>query len=280
MPYVARSTANRRGSYRYTKRRGRRRTSVIAQAKQRKSAHAQSRQIQRVARVALRNRSLLKAQRVYTDYVLRGTNDDQWIAGSWQVFPLMDITLWKTTMRENTAAQYTQTAYIPSIYLQYVAALNDLTKSAAMSMYLVTIRNAASNFVPKPANLVNGEQWQSLSPLCAPVLNTGIFNIKWQKTFMLLNNSLTASSATDAQIAGDPSSSYVRGAMTLKVKANLRTPSVFAPPAIIPDYWQVLEDINLPPHQRVYLLAYYSSEDVVNQPGMFWSTKMTAVTSN
>lgn len=280
MPYVSRSTANRRGSYKYTQKKRRKGTSIVAMAKRRKSAAAQSRQIQRVARLAVKNAQILKATRVYTDYYLAGESGEGWVSKSWQVFSLMDPTLWRSTMRENTSAQYTQTAYIPSMYVQYVCALNTLKASAAMTMFLVSIRKDYTHFIPTAANVVDTEQFQSLSPLCAPVLNTGIFNIRWQKTFMLMSNNLSRTSAPTDAIAGDPLTTYVRGAVNLKVKTNLRCPSIFSPPAVIPDYWQTLEDKNLPAHQRLYLMVYFSSEDQLNSPGMFWSLKTTAVTSN
>ena len=285
MPRVTYASATRRGGFTTGRKRfTRRRASIVSSAKRSKSAGAQSRQIQRLARLAVKNAKILKSTRVYTDYVLRGSVSSPWNSLSWRCYSLMDPTTWLSTMRENTQARYTQTAYIPSIFFQYVAALNDMNQSVAMSMFLVSIKKDASDFVPalSGSNLNDGEEFQAMGNLSMPVLNPGIFKVRWSKTFTLMSNSLVGTSIVPSTTvaAGDPSSTFVRGFINIKIKANLRSPSIFAAPGLVPGYWQQLQDNNLPPSQRLYLMVYFSSGDLVNSPGMYWSLKTTAVTSN
>jgi len=281
MPRVSRATASRRGGL-HVRVKGRgRRTSVIQQAKRRKSAHAQSRQIQRVARLAIKNASILRATRVYTDWVSRGATQN-WTSGTWRCYSMMDPASWSAAMRQNDAAQATQTAYIRNMYIQYTCGLNTLNRSAAVTMFLCSIRRSATNFIPSlsGSNMTDGDEYQTLGNLSSPVLNPSIFNVKWVKSFTLMSNSLSASSAAPTAIAGDPASTFVRGFANIKVKTNLRTPSVFQTPATGPESWKMLLDNNLPPGQRLYLMSYFNSADIVNEPGLYWALKTTAVTTN
>lgn len=282
MPRVTYDSSTRRGGFSTGRsRRFRRRTSIVSSAKRRKSASAQSRQIQRVARLAVKNSQILRSTRVYTDWVNRGSTSG-WIAGNWRVYSLMDPVVWQSCMRENTQAVYTQTAYIPSMFFQYVAALNDLTNSCAMSVFIVSIRKAATSFIPSlsGSNLNDGEEFQTLGPLSMPVLNPNVFKVRWSKTFTLMSNSISGPSAVPTDPTGDPRSTFVRGFTNIKLGINLRTPSVFAAPMLVPDHWQNLEDKNLPPNQRLFFMAYFNSGDTLNSPGLYWALKTTAVTTN
>lgn len=280
-PRVTKATASRRGGLHVKTKFPRRRTSVIQQAKRRKSAAAQSRQIQRVARLAIKNATILRATRTYTDWVSKGATQN-WLTGTWRNYSLMDPATWTAAMRQNDEAEKAQTAFIRKMYFQYVVGLNTLTRSAAVTLFLVSIRNSATNFIPtlNGSNMTDGDEYQTLGNLSSPVLNANIFNVKWVKSFTLMSNSLTATSVAPQDAVGDPDTTYVRGFTNISLKTNLKTPSVFQTPATGPESWKMLLDNQIRPTQRLYLMAYFNSADNQNSPGMFWALKTTATTTN
>lgn len=285
MPYRRTSATGTRGrtaGTTYRQRRGRRRTSVFTRAKYNRSAAAQSRQIRSLARMAVRNTQILNSQRLYTDYYINGQADTTWLANTWTVFSLLDPISWLPTLRRNTDADNAQNAYVRNMFFQYTTALNTLKNSATVTLMLVSIRRNAANFVPSNATMGNGEEYQNLGSFQMPVLSSGIFKVKWAKTFVLQSNGLGKPSVaqTSTVPVGDPSDTYCRGAVNMDIKTTFRSPSRFIAPATEPQSWSTLTDADISPSQRLYLMAFYQSQDGTNNAGMNWSAKFTVITSN
>lgn len=284
MPYLS-SSRGTRGRTAGTRRRGfkrRRRTSVATQAKYRKGANAQSWQIRKLARLAVSNARVLRGQRLYTDYVLVGSSDATWTATTWYVQSLMDPISWKPTLRQNGEADNSQNAYVRNMFFQYTCALNTLKNGATVTLLLVSIRSNAAGFEPSSANMTNAEEFQNMGSYQMPILNSGLMRVIWAKTFVVQSNGLGGASIAQSSTTavGDPETTYSRGSANISIRDTLRSPSRFIAPNTAPQSWTTLNDKDLRPNQRLYLMAYYQSQDGTNAAGLNWSCKFTAITSN
>lgn len=285
MPYrrtSAYSTRGRTAGTRRTQPRARRRTSIVTRARYNRGAGAQSRQIQAIARMAVRNSQILGSQRTYTDYYLNGSTDITFTSSKWKVFSLMDPISWQQTLRRNSDADNAQNAYVRNMFFQYTASLFKLEQSASMTLMIVSIRPNAAAFVPSTASMNNGDEYQYMGAFQMPVLNSQLMKVKWSKTFILQTNGLDGPSVTQSNVlpVGDPSDSYARGSVNVDIKTTFRSPSRLIAPAIEPQSWSILNDRDLRPGQRMYLLSYFQSNDITNAPLINFSTKFTVITSN
>lgn len=286
MPYRRTAVASTRGRTAGTSRRGqrrpRRRTSLITHARYRRSANAQSSQIQRLARMAIRNSAILRGQRLYTDYYLNAGTDATFVSGVWYAKSIMDPISWQKTMRQNVDADEAQNAFIRSMFFQYTSSLFKLKSSGVMTLMLVSIRPNAANYAPTAGSLTDTEEFQNLGFYSMPVVNSGLMKVKWSKTFILQSNPLEAPSVapTTTVAVGDPSDTYTRGSVNMRIGQTFRSPSIFAAPQTQPKAWSDLQDIDLRPMQRLYILAYFQSSDTEGAAGLTWSAKFNVVTSN
>ncbi len=285
MPLRRTSAFGTRGRTAGTRRRQpfrRRRTSVATQARYRRSARAQSSQIQRLARIAVRNSRILSAQKLYTDYYLNAGTDATFTNGVWYARSVMDPISWQKTLRQNVDADEAQNAYIRNCFFQWTSSLYKLKSSAVMIIFLVSIRPNAANYVPSAGNLNDGEEFQNLGFYSMPVLNSGLMKVKFSKTFILQSNPLEAPSVAPTNViaVGDPSDTYARGSVNIRVGQTFRSPSRFIAPNTDPTAWSDLSDTDLRPMQRLYFLAYFQSSDTENAAGLTWSAKFNVVTSN
>lgn len=286
MPYRRTSTAGTRGRTAGTQRgaapRRRRRTSVATRARYQRGAAAQSRQIQELARIAVRNARTLNAQRTYTDYYLNGSSDATWTTGVWKAWSIVDPVTWQQTLRRNSDADLAQNAYVRNMFFQHTTGLFKLKASASVTLMLVSIRPQAANFVPSASTMGSGEEWQFMGAYQMPVVNSQLMHVKWSKTFILQSNGLNGPSvaqATDTAV-GDPSDTFSRGSVNMDIRTTFYSPSRLIAPATEPQSWSTLQDTDLRPSQRLYLLAYFQSNDTQNAAQLNWSAKFTVVTSN
>lgn len=280
-----RSQSSRYGTYVRRARRPRRRTSVATRTHRSKSAKAQAGQIRTVARQAARNTAILKSQRCIMDYSLRGKSTEGWINNTWNTFDLLNPGSFVPTMRQSLIGNAEQSAYISSMNLQYVASLNTLTRSSAITMFIVSIRPSAANFSPVAANLIENQSYQQGGPLSSPRLNPAIFKVHFSKSFMVLSNGLSGlsitQSATDA--VGDPESTFVRGNINVKLGIKLRSRATLVPPvspapATPPKPWSTLSSQEIPYYNRRWLLFYQQSGDPTNVPAFYWNALFRVVT--
>lgn len=282
MPYVKRTQTSGRGSYSTRIRKRRRTTGTIARTYRARSSRAQARQIRSVARMAIRNSRIMNRSKQYLDYELQATSSGDWTSGTWQVWSLIDPISWKPTMRQNTAADSAQSAYVRSAFLQYTVALRNLLRSTAVTVYLVTMRSAANDFTPSSSTLINGQHYDNCGQGAMPRLNANVFKVKYAKTFNLMSNtfngvSLTAS-ATD--VAGDPETTYRRFTQNIHLGMNLRSRAVRVPPATESGPWSTMTDEAILPSQRMYLMMFHNSGDQQNTPGAFWHMLYNVQTMN
>lgn len=224
----------------------------------------------------------MNSQKQYLDYELQGLTSPDWVAGSWVVWSIIDPISWRPTMRQNTAGDSCQSAYVRSCFLQYTVALRNLLRSAAITVYLVTMRPGANDFTPSASTMVNGQHYDNCGQGAMPRLNPNVFKVKYAKTFNLMSNtyngvSLTAS-ATDT--AGDPETTYRRFTQNIKLGMNLRSRAVRVPPATESSPWSTMTDEAILPSQRMYLMMFQNSGDQTNAPGAFWHALFNVVTTN
>jgi len=282
MPFVRSSRGTRRGSAGASRTYGRRRrTSIATRARFRRGAYAQSRQITALARLATRNASILRGQRLYSDYFLQGAADTTWIANTWYVASLVDPISWKPTLRQNEDADKAQNAYVRNMFFQYTCGLNSLKQSGTVTLMLVSIRGNAADFEPSNTSMGNGEEYQNLGPYQMPIVNSGLMVVKWSKTFVVQSNGLGGKSVDQSTMAtGDPTDTFARGSANVHIGNSLRSPSRFIAPGTSPQSWSTLADKDLRPRERLYLLGWYQSQDATNCAGLTWSCKFTVLTTN
>ena len=278
------SSFGTRGKTAGTRSRGfkrRRRTSIATRAKYRRGANAQSSQIRSLARIAVRNAKILNSQRLYTDYYLTGGTDATWVSGYWQVYSILDPISWQQTLRRNSDADNAQNAFVRNMFFQYTCSLFKLKSSATVTLMLVSVRANAAGFVPSNATMGNGTEYQDLGFYSMPIVNSNLMKVKWSKTFVVQSNGLNGLSVDQTNLAvGDPSDTYARGSVNMKVSTTFRSPSRFIAPATEPQSWSTLSDQDISPGQRLYLMCYYRSNDTQNAAGLTWSAKFSVITSN
>lgn len=276
------STRGRTAGTRFRQPARRRRYGVAMRARMNRSAYAQSKQIQSLARLAVRNARVLNGQRLYTDYYLNGQTDGTWTANVWQVFSILDPISWQQTLRRNNDADNAQNAYVRNMFFQYTCGLNTLKSSGTVTLMLASVRPNAAAFVPSSTSMSNGEEYQNLGSYQMPIVNSGLLKVKWSKTFVVQSNGLGGPSIaqTSSVPIGDPSDSFVRGSVNMTIRTTFRSPSMFIAPAAEPQAWSTLTDKDIKPSQRLYLMAWYQSQDGQNTAGLNWSAKFTVITSN
>lgn len=285
MPYRRTSAYSTRGRTAGTSRsqpRFRKRTSIATRARYNRGSAAQSRQIQSLARLAVRNSRILNAQRTYTDYYLNGVTDASFTSSTWKVFSLVDPVSWQQTLRRNSDSDNAQNAYIRNMFFQWTAALYKLQSAASVTLMIVSIRGNAAAYEPSTANLTNGDEYQQLGPYQMPIVNSNLMKVRWSKTFIVQTNGLFGPSInqTNTLPVGDPSDSFSRGSVNMDIKTTFYSPSMSIIPAVEPQSWSTLQDKDLKPSQRLYLLAYFQSPDTENAAQLSFSAKFTCITSN
>lgn len=285
MPYRRTSAYSTRGRTAGTRRfqpRGRKRTSIATRARYSRSAGAQSSQIQALARLAVRNARILGSQRTYTDYYLNGSSDATWTSSVWKVWPILDPISWQQTLRRNSDADNAQNAFVRNMFFQYTCGLYKLVNSATVTLMMVSIRSNAASYVPGTATITNGDEFQYMGAYQMPVMNSNLMKVKWAKTFVVQSNGLNGPSIAQSTVipVGDPSDSFARGSVNVAIKTTFYSPSMAIAPAVEPQSWSMLTDKDLKPSQRLYLLAYFQSNDITNAPQLNFSAKFTVITSN
>lgn len=285
MPYRRTSAYSTRGRTAGTSRsqpKPRRRTSLATRARYNRGSYAQSRQIQSLARLAVRNSRILNSQRTYTDYFLNGNSDATWLSSTWKVWSLLDPVTWQQTLRRNTDADNAQNAFVRNMFFQWTVGLYKCKSAASVTLMMVSIRSNAAAYVPSTANISNGTEFQQMGPYQMPILNSNLMKVRWSKTFIVQTNGLYGPSILQTNVlpVGDPSDSYSRGSVNLDIKTTFYSPSMNVVPALEPEAWSTLDAKDLKPSQRVYLLAYFQSPDVENPCQLNFSSKFTVITSN
>lgn len=262
------SQATRTGRRRFR----RRRASVSTRARyQRPSARNQQRQIQSLAKLALRNRKMLTASKSYTDWFQNFNNNN--VTGLWFSQELMRMVDWDAGNRQDADVLVSQNVFLRNMVLEWYA--NSFTKNQAtqFEVFVVSIRKNASNWTPGagPAGvLTEGIDFTSMGSGNMVALNSGVFKVHFAKMFQLFPRDNPDGQEPDPlDFSGNPFTTYRRGKINLSLNFKVRSPAGLS--------WKNLNMQTLPPNQRLYLLYRGQSADTVNQYQFSWATHTTAI---
>lgn len=276
-----RSQSSRRGTYVKRRRSTRRRGPSLAQRTyRRKGPSAQARQIRHVSRVANRNARVLRSQRCTLDYEYKGKSTTGWITDTWQVFDLTSPLDWTPTLRQNEEGNAAQSAYVSGMNLQWICSLNTLTRSSAITMFIVSIKSNATSFDPTAPAMIEGQTYQNGGPLASARLNSNIFKVHWSKSFMVMSNGLSGVSVNQSadEAVGDPETTFVRGNMNIRLGINYKSKATVINTTTPPKAWSRMVSKDILPSQRRWLMFYQQSGDPTNAPAFYWNALYTATT--
>lgn len=276
-----RSQSSRRGTYVKGRRTTRRRGPSLAQRTyRRKGASAQARQIRTVSRVANANRRAILSTRCVLDYAYKGKSTVGWVTNTWQVFDLTSPLEWAPTMRKNVAGDAAQSAYVSGMNLQYIVSLNTLTKSSAITMFIVSIKSNATAFTPIPPGMIDGQSFHNGGNLSSARLNSNIFKVHWSKSFMVMSNGLSGASVDQStDPVGDPETTFVRGNINVPLRILYKSKATtVSDPDDPPRAWSRMVTKDLPASKRRWLMFYQQSGDPTNAPAFYWNALYTAIT--
>ncbi len=244
---------------------------------QKPSARNQRSQIKSLARIAVRNSKLIRAQQTFTDYITGGTATYGF--PSQQIFDLMDIASWTPTLRQNLDVITQQRTYIRNMHFNWfmeTQAVNNLTQT---TMFLVSLRPTASTWTPA-AGLIENQEWASQGTQNAVVLNSGIFKVHWTRhwtTFPTTADGYNPGGPLDGANLlvpnGDPSDRIRKGRINIKSRYSIRAPA--AGP------WKQMTAAQLPPHRRLYFLIFANqATPLATQSSFNWGLKVTCVNAD
>lgn len=250
--------------------RRRRRTSVSTRARyQRPSASNQRNQIRSLAKIALANRRMLTANKVWTDWY-----DSALVPSAssiWAAQELMGPVNWTASNRQDADFLVSQTAYIRNMVLEMYVSSDLKTAPTAIEIYVVTLRSSAANWSPGnyPTGVWSqGTEYENMGLQNAISVNSGIFSVKFAKSVTLFPKEYS-DSANATEPTGNPFATYRRLKVNLSIKAKVRSPAGLT--------WKNLRMDALPPHQRMWLIWRGVSTDVNNTFTMSWGLHATAV---
>lgn len=226
--------------------RKRRRTSALSKVyRQSASSRNQKFQIARVTKLALSNRRILSASRVYTDWVLQNTLA---LSGNgWSVLPLMDPPSWTSTMRQNLDVITQNQTFVRNLAFSWFCRTNGKSEAVTWNMFLVTIRPDTA-WIPA-TGFVAGDQYTDLGDSQAPVLNPAIFKCRWAKSFRTYPRLI----GPDQAPSGNPFTLFRKGKVNLKISNTIRSPTELS--------WRQIGIDDLPKHERLYLVINQFCED-------------------
>lgn len=266
----------RRGSYgqqgtRSGVRRGtRRRGSVSSRIRyQRPSARNQKRQLRSVAKIALANRRMLNANKVYTDWFL----NQQVVQadGLWRSFELTSPTAFQAGNREDADFIVSQNAFFRNMIFEWYCSSQDKISTVSFDMYIVSLRSSAANWQPGtyPSGVwQDGNEYTSAGNNNSAFVNSGIFKIHWAKQLHISPKKYSTDPSVDDQ-TGNPFATYRNGKVNLKLNFKVRSPAGLT--------WKNLPMSALPPNQRMYFIFRAASVDTTNPYLLNWAAHMTAV---
>lgn len=253
--------------------RRRRRSSVATRARyQRPSARNQRSQIRSLAKIALANRRMLSANKVWTDWY-----DSALVPSAssiWAAQELMGPVNWTASNRQDADFLVSQTAFISRMCLEMYVSADLKTAPTAVEMYVVSLRSSAANWSPGnyPTGVWSqGTEYENMGLNNAISINSGIFKVHYAKSVTLFPKEYTTSNA-GTEPTGNPFSTYRRVKVNLNINSKVRSPAGLT--------WKNLRMDALPPYQRMWLVWRGVSTDTNNTYTMSWGLHATAVGLN
>lgn len=269
---VRRSSYGQQGTRSGVRPRRRRRTSVATRAKyQSPNARNQRAQIRSLARLALKNRRMLTANKVYCDWFDNANTTNT--QGLWYGAELTAPINWTAGNRQDASVLTEQVTFCRNMVLEWYASSDQKTQAVVMDVYVVSIRTSAANWFPGnyPTGIWSeGLEYNTMGSGNSVAVNSGLFKVHYNKQFRLYpRTNVDDQGNTFENFSGNPNTVHRNAKVNLKLNMKLRAPASFA--------WKNLTQANLPPHQRLYLVWRGQSFDQTNQYAFSWGTHITTV---
>lgn len=267
-----RSSYGRQGSRPGRKSFRRRRASVSTRAKyQRPSARNQQRQIQSLARLAVKNARMLRAATSYTDW-FKQFNVTQ-SASLWQADELTNIDGWAAGNRQDADVVVSQNVFLRNMVFEWFCSSETKNQAVEVDMFIVSLRDSASNWTPQfgpTGALTAGSDYNGMGVSNKVELNSGIFKVHYSTQFRLFpRNNPSTVDPTLLDFSGNPYATYKRGKVNIKLNYKVRGPAQLS--------WKTTTMDQLPPRQRMYVVYRGVSADTVNDYALNWGLHVTAI---
>ena len=260
--YGQQGTRSGKRSYR------KRKTSVATRIRyQRPTARNQAKQLRSVAKIALYNRRMLTANKVYCDWF--DNNTAPTVQSIWFAQELTGPENWTAGNRQDLEFLTSQTAFARNLQLNYYCSSQDKNRDVVFDVYVVSLRNSNASWVPGvyPTGVWSeGLEYATMGGNNSVAVNSGMFKVHYNKQFQLAPKT---PDGTETTWAGNPFSTYRNAKVNIALNMKIRAPAGST--------WKTLPMSALPPSQRMYLVWRGQSFDNTNQYLLNWGIHVTTV---
>ena len=248
---VRRSAATRyRQGTRNGRARRRRRSSLMSRIRySRPSSRNQRRQIQSLARLAVRSSRILRNHRIFQDWKLEsGIN---FATPGWQVNPFLNPIAWDACLRQDLTPLTQSGCFLREMQFSYFISNNTKSLPSTISLFLVTLRRQQTF----NGTMAENQEYITQGEANQPILNSGIFRCVWSRTHQIFPaTQVVTQGGTVVEVpAGNPMTQYFKGKTTIRLNFRLRSPSDIS--------WKQLSQEDMPHYQSLYLLSFFQNED-------------------
>lgn len=240
----------------FTAKKKRKRTANTTKIRyQRPTAHNQRSQIMRNARTISKMYKAVMTKRVWCDYQLLGTLFATLDAGnyttSWGAWALTDFSNWSAVLRQDSNVDESSSTFLKRLSLNLRYSLNN-SSWAQYNVWIVTPRKDAANLDPVASinagqppvigdDFIEGPNGFNMR------LNSAKFKVHFA-SYRTLTETTLFQNALPLAPAGNPSTTWSKGAANLHPNCNYRLPATSAP-------WSTLPYMQQPYYSRYILLV-------------------------
>lgn len=193
----------------------------------------------------MRNFKQLQDMKSFTDFVLNGQYTN--VGGLWNTIPLMDPPSWTAVFRQTPGTE-DQGAIIRNMHLEWYAQPGLKRNTVHFSIFIVTLRPGAVNFVPIPTSMTPVNAYVEMGEGNPVQLNPGIFKVHYHQH-------VEVEPRTDGT-----GNQYFKNSARGEVNMTLNYRS--RPQLDLP--WKNRGINYFPPHQRLWCLVYVTCPDDTN----------------
>jgi len=234
------------------------------------TAQAQQKQLQTLARLAVKNARILNDRKTVTDWV-----DSRNVAlaaggsiGTWYSIALMQPTSWTRVARKNEDYLNQGNTLIRDLNLEYFMGQGDKSKPVIWTLFVVTVQPNAT--WDSGVTFQAGQEYIEMGTNNSPQLNSGIFKVHAVHKRRTL---VTYPDGGNQELVAHNDRSAYNGQIRLNLNVKIRSPE--------DSNWTQTSVGDLPRHQRFYLVVNAKSEDTEATSVKFqFGAKFTAINSD
>lgn len=265
----------------YEARKKKRARSLTSRARSAKpTARNQKRQIVSLSRRVAKNTSLLRQQRIYTDYQWGQTEQRGMFlsphSGVWAGWRLTDLAQWVPVLRQDMNVITSSKTFALRMQLNLRANIGTVQNQCFFNVFLVTCRKDSADaldiqdFIGGMHPLVHNIDFidHSENETANVRLNSGKYKVHACKYFTLMPNTGEGPIPADAS-AGQPSALWRKWQWNVPLKFSFRNPANHD--------WKSLSWEHLAYYQKYYLLVYTGSLPDSGYPKFYCDALATCI---